>query len=178
MKTATMTVAEAAKKLNVAPQKLINELERRTTDKAVSWTVSSELPPGLFDQLAKHSGDYVAQTAPEVAGSMTVSEATQIVTESIEYAFMEIDQGNLGFFEYLGQLSAARQIQSLQEGKRSAWAAYYQAEESILNSQLDQAERLAKDFLPAAQRVQSLKVKMIQSSEATQARLAKLPKLS
>lgn len=179
MKTTTRTVAQAAAELNVAPQKILNELSRRTAAKGVIWDAASVLPDGLFEQLSKISGEYVAQTAPpEVAGSMTVKEASQIVAESIEYAFLEIDESNLGAFEYLGQLTAARQIQSLQTGKRSAWSAYYQAEDEILNGCLDKAEKLAADFLPAAQKVQTQKVAMMQTSAKTKARLASLPKLS
>jgi hypothetical protein len=179
MNAVKMTVAEAAKQLNVAPKKLLNELERRTADKGIKWSNESVLPDGLFEQLSKLSSEYVQQTTPpEVAGSMTVAEAREIVAESIEYAFLEIGESNLGAFEYLGQLTAARQIQSLQTGKRSAWSAYYQSEDALLNGCLDQAEKLAKDFLPAAQKVQALKVGMSQTSAATKNRLANMPKLS
>ncbi len=179
MKTQTRTVAQAAAELKVAPQKILNELSRRTTAKGVIWDVASVLPEGLFEQLSKISGEYVAQAAPpEVSGSMTVAEASEIVADSIEYAFLEIDESNLGAFEYLGQLSAARQVQALQTGKRSVWASYYAAEDDLLNGKLDQAEKLAKDFLPAAQAMQGEKVAMSQRSAKTAARLASMPKLS
>jgi predicted HTH domain antitoxin len=170
-----MIITEAAEYLGTTPKKIINELSKKSPE--INWTANSEVPEELVQIIESKAQEY-QQTAPQVEGKLTVSEAANLVQESIEFGILEaIENYQLSALTYSGQVSAAREIQAYEQGKSSVWEAYFDSQTALAKGQIENARRQAEAFLPAAQAKQATRAKLAQQTADIQALISNLPKL-
>lgn len=171
-----MIITEAAEYLGTTPKKIINELSKKSPE--ITWTANSEMPEELVQIIEAKAQEYQRETAPQVEGKLTVSEAANLVQESIEYAILEaIESYQLSALNYSGQVSAAREIQAYEQGKSSVWESYFNSQTALAKGQIEKARKQAEAFLPAAQAKQAGRVRFAQQTASIQASIESLPKL-